>query len=147
MQGKERAVLDYVLTNIKLLSTITEMIIDENKRYGVFKLEKSRKTYSDHSALLVKLNLISEIEKQKKNRIITNCGYKKYRNKLTQKQMSGTLKKDTIQVSFDKWSEDVQNKIKEVEKILRQNPRKNINAIKKKEENAEKTILKQQMYM
>ena len=147
MQGKERAVLDYVLTNIKLLSTITEMIIDENKRYGVFKLEKSRKTYSNHSALLVKLNLISEIEKQKKNRIITNCGYKKYRNKLTQEQMSGTLKKDTIQVSFDKWSEDVQNKIKEVEKILRQNPRKNINAIKKKEENAEKTILKQQMYM
>ena len=84
MQDKERAVLDYVLTNIKLLSTITEMIIDENKRYGVFN---------------------------------------------------------------DKWSEDVQNKIKEVEKILRQNPRKNINAIKKKEENAEKTILKQQMYM
>ena len=118
MQGKERAVLDYVLTDIKLLSTITEMIIDENKRYGVFKLEKSRKTYSDHSALLVKLNLISEIEKQKKNRIITNCGYKKYRNQLTQKQMSGTLKKDTIRVSFDKWSEDVQNKIKEVEKIL-----------------------------
>ena len=147
MQGKERAVLDYVLTNIKLLSTITEMITDENKRYGVFKLEKSRKTYSDHSALLVKLNLISEIEKQKKNRIITNCGYKKYRNQLTQKQMSGTLKKDTIQVSFDKWSDDVQNKIKEVEKILRQNPRENINAIKKKEENAEKTILKQQMYM
>ena len=47
---------------------------------------------------------------------------KKYRNKLTQKQMSGILKKDTIQVSYDKCSEEVQNNIKEVERIFRQNP-------------------------
>ena len=37
---------------------------------------------------------------------------KKYRNKLTQKQMSGILRKDTIQVSYDKCSEEVQNNIK-----------------------------------
>ena len=43
----------------------------------------------------------------------------KYRNKLTQKQISGILKKDTIQESYDKWSEEVQNNIKEVEKIFR----------------------------
>ena len=98
MQGQERSILDYVLTNDILLATVTEMIIDENKQYE-FKLEKSRKSYSDHNAILLKLNLITTIEKQKNNRIITKCGYKKFRNKLTRKQTSGILKKDTIQES------------------------------------------------
>ena len=98
VQGQERSILDYVLTNSKLLSTVTEMIVDENKQYSVFKLEKSGKTYSDHNAILLKLNLITAIEKQKKNRLITKCGYEKHRNKLTQKQISGILKKDSIQV-------------------------------------------------
>ena len=40
--------------------------------------------HSDHNAILLKLNLITTIEKQKKNRISTKCGYRKYRNKLTQ---------------------------------------------------------------
>ena len=107
------------------------MIVNENKQYSVFKLEKSGKTYSDHNAILLKLNLITAIEKQEKNRIITKCGYKKYRNKLTQKQISGILKKDTIQVSYDKWSEGVQNNIKEVEKVFRQNPRNDIMQLKR----------------
>ena len=126
VQGQERSILDYVLTNSKLLSTVTEMIVDENKQYSAFKLEKSRKTYSDHNAILLKLNLETAIEKQK-NRIITKCGYKKkYRNKLTETQISGVLKKDTVQESYNKWSGEVQNNIKEVEKICRQNPRKDI---------------------
>ena len=39
-QGQERSMLDSVLSNSKLLLTVKEMIIDENKQYGVFKLEK-----------------------------------------------------------------------------------------------------------
>ena len=147
VQGQERSILDYVLTNSKLLSTVTEMIVDENKQYSVFKYKKSGKTYSDHIAILIKLNLITAIEKQKKNRIITKCGYKKYRNKLTQKQISGILKKGTIQVSYDKWSEEVQNNIKKVEKIFRQNQRKDIIQLKKTEEKSESTISKHRKYL
>ena len=131
VKGQERSTLDYVLTNSKLLSTVTEMTVDENKQHSAFKLEKSRKGYSDHNAILLKLNLVAAIEKQKKNRIITKYGYKKYRNKLTEKQISGVLKKDTIQVSYDKWSDEVQNNIKKVEKVFRQNPRKNIMQVKR----------------
>ena len=40
VQGQERSILDYVLTNSKLLSTVTEMIVDENKQYSAFKLGK-----------------------------------------------------------------------------------------------------------
>ena len=44
VQGQERSVLDCVLTNSKLLPTVTETIIDENQQYSVFKLERNRKT-------------------------------------------------------------------------------------------------------
>ena len=47
--------------------------------------------------------------------------------------ISGILKKDKIQESYDKWSEEVQNNIKEVEKICRQNPRKDIMQLKRQE--------------
>ena len=41
------------------------MIIDENNQYGVYKLEKTRKAYSDHNAILLKLNLLRVTEKQR----------------------------------------------------------------------------------
>ena len=68
VQGQERLISDYVLTNSKVLSTVTEMVVDENKQYSAFKLEKSRKTHSDHNAILLKLNLVTAIEKQKKTK-------------------------------------------------------------------------------
>ena len=37
--------------------TVAEMIVDENKQYSAFKLEKSRKKYSDHNEILLKLQL------------------------------------------------------------------------------------------
>ena len=50
---------------------------------------------------------------------------------MTQKPVSGILKKDAIQVSYDKWSEGVQNSIKEEKKIFRQNQRKDIMQLKR----------------
>ena len=37
VQRQKRSILDDVLTNSKLLSTVTEMIVDENKQYSAFK--------------------------------------------------------------------------------------------------------------
>ena len=122
------------------------MIVDRNKQYSAFKLEKSRKTYSDHNAILLKVNLVTAMQKQKKNRIITKCGYKKYRSKLTQMQISGILKRNTIQVNYYKWSEEIQRNITEVEKIFRQNPRKDIIQVKRQKKN-ENTISEHRKYI
>ena len=65
MQAQERSILDYNLTNSKLLSTVTEIIIDDNKQYSVFKLRKIRKTYSEHDTTILKLNFITAIEKKR----------------------------------------------------------------------------------
>ena len=43
VQGQERSIIDYVLTNSKLLSTVAEMVVDENKEYSAFKLKKVEK--------------------------------------------------------------------------------------------------------
>ena len=43
-----------------------------------------------------------------------------------QKQIKELLKKETILESYDEWSDEVQNNIKEVEKIFMQNSRKDI---------------------
>ena len=56
-----------VLTNSKLLSTVTEMIIDQNKQYDAFKLD---------NAILLKLKLITVVEKQKKDSLIIKYRYK-----------------------------------------------------------------------
>ena len=37
---------------------------------------------------------------------------------MTEKQISGILKKDTIQESYGKWSEEVQNNFMEVQKMF-----------------------------
>ena len=50
---------------------------------------------------------------------------------MTQVQRSGILKKATVQESYDKWSEELQNNITEVEKITRQNPRKDTMQLKR----------------
>ena len=55
--------------------------------------------------------------------------------KLTQKQISGILKKDTFQVSYDKWSQELKNNMKEVEEIFMKNPRKDTMQLKRQRKN------------
>ena len=50
---------------------------------------------------------------------------------MTQKQISEISKKDTIQKGYDRWSDEVQNNIKDVEKIFRQDPRKDTMQLKR----------------
>ena len=66
---------------------------------------------------------------------------------MTQKQISGILKQDTIQVSYNKWSEEVQSNINEVEKIFRQNPRKDITQLKRKRKKTESAISNHRKYI
>ena len=57
---------------------------------------------------------------------------KKHRNKLTQKQISRKFEKDTVQESYDKRLEEIQNNIKEVQKISGKIHERVYYAIKKK---------------
>ena len=94
VQGEEKSIIDYVLTDASSANTVKEMKIDEEKQYGLHKLDKNtatnknRKIYSDHNSILINLdfetsqvNFFSDIRIyiHKKNTIFNNRN--KHRNK------------------------------------------------------------------
>ena len=56
-QGKDKSVIDYVITDKKYFTTIKGIHIDQNKEYTTFKIERKesgdiKKIYSDHNIIL-----------------------------------------------------------------------------------------------
>ena len=84
VQSEEKSITDYVLTDTTSANTIMEMKIDEEKQYGLHKLEKNpgtnenKKIYSDHNSILINLDFETPTEEQKPKEIITKKGYKRY---------------------------------------------------------------------
>ena len=80
--GEEKSITDYVLTDASSANTVKEMKIDEEKQYGLHKLDKNtatnenRKIYSDHNSILINLDFETPTEEQRPTKIITKKGYK-----------------------------------------------------------------------
>ena len=76
VQGEEKSIIDYVLTDTTSANTIKEMKIDEEKQYGLHKLEKNaannenKKIYSDDNSILNNLDLETPTEQQRPKKII-----------------------------------------------------------------------------
>ena len=77
VQGEEKSIIDYVLTDASSANTVKEMKIDEEKQYGLHKLDKNtatnenRKIYSDHNSILINLDFETPTEEQRLKKIIT----------------------------------------------------------------------------
>ena len=77
VQGDEKSIIDYVLTDASSAKTVKEMKIDEEKQYGLHKLDKNtatnenRKIYSDHNSILINLDFETPTEEQRLKKIIT----------------------------------------------------------------------------
>ena len=77
MQGEEKSIIDYVLTDASSAITVKEMKKDEEKQYGLHKLDKNtatnenRKIYSDHNSILINLDFETPTEEQRLKKIIT----------------------------------------------------------------------------
>ena len=75
-QGKEKSIIDYVLTDASSASTVKEMKINEEKQYGLHRLDKNtatnenRKIYSDHNSILINLDFETPTEEQRPKKII-----------------------------------------------------------------------------
>ena len=72
VQGDEKSIIDYVLTDASSANTVKEMKIDEEKQYGLHKLYKNtvtnenRKIYSDHnSIILINLDFGTRTEEER----------------------------------------------------------------------------------
>ena len=61
-QGKEKPVIDYVITNKENLKKIRRIIIDGNKEFATYRTEcqqdQGKKTYSHHNVILLQIDYI-----------------------------------------------------------------------------------------
>ena len=77
VQGEEKSIIDYVLTDASSAKTVKERKIDKEKPFGLHKLDKNtatnenRKMYSDHNSILINLDFETPTEKQRPNKKIT----------------------------------------------------------------------------
>ena len=94
------------------------MIIDENKEYVAYRLEQKdqdlTKTCSDHNIVLLKIDFHAETIQTKEYKIITNKGYKKYRENIEQIKITKVITTGQIQNIYDKWCKIVERSVKKV---------------------------------
>ena len=136
VQGEEKSITDYVLTDASSANTVKEMKIDE-KQYGLHKLYKNtatnenRKIYSDHNSVLINLDFNTPTEEERPKKIIRKQGYKRYRTIIEEENVSELLKLGDLQESYNKWSIAIENSIKTVQKTRTKHPRKDIKKLQK----------------
>ena len=137
VQGEEKSIIDYVLTDASSANTVKEMKIDEEKQYGLHKLYKNiannenRKIYSGHNSILINLDFDTPNEEERPKKIITKEGNKRYRTIIEEKNVSKLLKLGDLQESYNKWAIAIENSIKTVQKTRTKNPRKDIKELQK----------------
>ena len=73
-QGKDKSVIDFVITSKKCFTTITGMYIDQNQEYATFKIERKesgdiKKIYSDHNVIILKVDFKTEMQKKKERKL------------------------------------------------------------------------------
>ena len=137
MQGEEKSIIDYVLTDASSASTVKKMKKDDEKQYGLHKLDKNtatnknRKICSDHNSILINHDFETPNEGQRPKKIITIKGYKRYRTIIEEENVSKLLKSGDLQESYNKWSVAIETSITTVQKTKTKNPRKDIKELQK----------------
>ena len=71
------------------------------------------------------------MEAKGKTKTITRKGYQKYKKFIKEKQISKIIKKGTLQESYNKWTEEVGDAIKQVQITVRKKPMKDIRELHK----------------
>ena len=140
-QEKDKSVIDYVITGKKYFSTIKGMYIDQNKEYATFKIERKesediKKIYSDNNVIILKVDFMTEMQKEKRKRIITTKGYKENQQILQHKTISKIMQTGNLQNRYDIRSQAIEDTVKKVEKVTKKGPKERCERIN---QNAERT--------
>ena len=123
-EGKDKSVIEYVVTDKKCFTIVKGMHLDQNKEYAIFKMQRKesgdiKKIYSDHNVIILKVDFMTEMQKEKRKKFITIKGYKEYQQILEHKRISKIIQKGNFQNKYDVWSQAVEVTIKKVEKITK----------------------------
>ena len=80
---------------------------------------------------MLNIDFISKMEAKGKKKTITRKGYQNYKKLIKERQISKIIKKGALQESYNKWTEEVEDAIKQVQRTARKNPREDIRELQK----------------
>ena len=118
------------------MQKIRKMIIDENKEFATYRTEcqqdQVRKTYSDHNIILLEIDYITNLERNKQINFITKKGYKEYKIILRQENVTKIIQNQNLQEIYTKCINAVEYAIQRVSKTKpRPNSRRDIKELMK----------------
>ena len=133
-EGNKRSVIDYIIMEEENVSNVASMVIDEEKLFIPYSLNKRNEledVYTDHNAILIEIKWeIKNKSKMRKPKIMTRKSYKKFKEMLTDSEISKIWEgNDNLQNQYDKWCQAVI----EIKKKCEVRPtKKNVNKVTRK---------------
>ena len=120
IEKEKKSVIDYIITRSKDVPNIISMEIDEEREYPVYRTIKekneSRKVYSDHNSMFLSSNWLQESNINPLSYSISVKGYKDFRKKIQERNVSKLLSGSNYQEQFDSWTKEIEWIAKSVEK-------------------------------
>ena len=92
------------------------MCINQNKEYAAFNIERKenediKEIYSDYSIITLKVDLMTEMQKEKRKKIITTKGYKEYQQSFQHKEIIEIMQTGSLQHHYDLRSQAIEDTI------------------------------------
>ena len=149
VEGNHKSVLDYVIMNNEDLELVEDMLIDEERNITPYHQSDERKIFTDHNAIMLKINWNMRYKRGEHSKISMN---KNTKAKFKEKTMKGKLTniwnkhdapRDT-QTKYTEWNEEVKRIAKETftVKKVKKHDRKEIRMLKKKKKELKKQVRK-----
>ena len=124
IENGKKSVIDYVLTSNNDKEHLNKMIIDENKLYTPYHVIKNRTIYSDHCAIIVKMDwhVASRIEEEKFVTVINKKSLEMFKKMTSNTTLTDIARvEEKLDKKYQKWQNQV-NKI--IEKCFKRKVRK-----------------------
>ena len=138
-EGDTKSILDYITVNQEDEGAVTEMLIDEGRKYAPARDEKNKDhVTSDHNTILATFNwFFDEVKLEEPKTVITKKGYGRIEAELKEKQISKIwLKDEPFEDLYMEWKQEIDSITeKHKTKVKKQNKRKVIKLLIKAKRN------------
>ena len=116
IEGGTKSVIDYVLVQKEDTKYLNEMIIDEEKTITPCHVVNKRTIYSDHCAILIKMNwyLATKEQHQKSIKVVNNKTLTDFKRKTSGQVLTKIAKnKENIVTKYNKWNDHIKKIMKQ----------------------------------
>ena len=125
IQGDQKSVIDYAMVDKKDEEYLIEMYIDEDKIKTPYHITKDGPIYTDHCAIMIKMDWNAANKIEVKNNInITKDNINKFKEKTNENILTKIVrKKGNIKEKYSKWQKTM-NEIMKKSFYIKKNPKK-----------------------